>query len=190
MEPTFTIPEFFSQMKELPEFKDSVIAGGFVRDNHLGRPFKDVDVFIPYVNSKTMSALFEFLNVNASKKDMKKYVTRAFNGKYDCEIEDPEYGKLEVDFVLNTLPSQGFGFSLCETFNYGLDMCFTDGKELFLTKEFEHDVENSLIRLCNLDGVHNLPHVMEKYNRLKEKYPNFEFSSDYVLERRKGAGWV
>lgn len=191
MEPNFKIPEFFLKLKEIPEFKDAVIAGGYVRDNHLKREFKDVDVFFPVKDkldlfTKGMKLRALFSDKDVVQKNMEKYVTRSFNGKFDATIDG-----LEVDFVGNTLPEESFGFSLMETFNYGLDMCFTDGKELFLSKDFEHDVKHGYIRLINLDGgTHNLLHAMEKYNRLKAKYPEFEFSSDYVLERRKGAGWV
>ena len=188
MEPNFKIPEFYLRMKELPEFKNAVIAGGYVRDSHLGREVKDIDVFFPRPPQGSMTKLFDHLGISkeVSKKNMKKYVTSFFSSKYDAVIDG-----MEVDFVVNTLPdNEAFGWSLLETFNYGLDMCFTNGEELFLSDDFNYDVKNSYLRLINLEGIHNLPHVMEKYARLKAKYPEYEFTSDYVLERRKGAGWV
>lgn len=192
MEPNFTIPEFFLRMKETEEFKDAVIAGGFVRDNYLGKKFTDVDVFYPIKSSldsilknRKLHELFT-KEETPTEKDMSKY---NFNNRLDRKF-DAKVDGFDVDFVGYHLNEASFGYRLVESFSFGLDMAFTDGKELTLTKDFEHDSERGLIRLINLDSISSLPHIMERFQRIHTKYPNFMFTSDYVLERRKGAGWV
>jgi hypothetical protein len=191
MEPNFQIPEFFLRMKETNEFKDAVIAGGYVRDNVLGKPYSDVDVFYPigdhidqYSKTKKLIELFG----SPEEKNMEKYnFNGRLRGKFDCKIDD-----FDVDFVGYALPKESFGWSLIETFTFGLEMLFTDGKELFFSKDFEYDRDNQQIRLINIGGggMMELPYLMRRFEKIHEKYPEYRFSSDYTFERRKGAGWV
>lgn len=186
---TIEVPSFFFKMKEIEGFEDAVIAGGFVRDQYLGKPFKDVDIFIPIRGQTDFIERMVRLNdagfTFTRSQAVDGYRTNKFLGKYDGTVDG-----LDVDIVGQKMSPKGFGHNLVETFNFGLDRIYLDGKEVALHPDFENDIKYQLINLRDVNGIDDLPNAMHKYFRLKEKYPSYNFTSSYTLEKRRGDDWL
>lgn len=187
---TITIPSFFYKIKEVEGFEDAVIAGGFVRDQYLGKKWKDVDIFFPVRGQQDlkdkMASLakvgFEF----KYSEETEGYENKTFRGKWDATIDG-----FDVDLVGQKMGTKGFGTNLVETFQFGIDRIYTDGKEVVTHPDFDADTKYRVINLRDLPkGVDDLPHAMKKYFRLKEKYPNYNFTTSYTLEKRRGDDWL
>ena len=169
-------------LQKINKFKSAVIAGGMVRDSHLGGDWKDIDIFTPV--SVTFRDIVNLEKINLVMKDggaaPKKYNNTGFNYKvYNFTYHDT----IPVQIVYSaqydtTLP---YGEDLIQRFNYGIDQAYWNGEKEGSTEQFKSDLKHSCATLTKLDYLSELPSAMEKFNRLKQKYPQLIFNST-VLE--------
>lgn len=168
-------------LQKIDKFKSAVIAGGMVRDSHLGGDWKDIDIFTPV--NVTLGDIVNFEKINLVSKDQglppKKYGPafkyKVYNFTYHDTIPVQIVYSAQYD---STLP---YGEDLIQRFNYGIDQAYWDGEKEGSTEQFKSDIKHSYATLTKLDYLSNLPDAMEKFNRLKQKYPQLVFNST-VLE--------
>lgn len=108
-------------------------------------------------------------------------------GKFDCKYMD----FLDVDIVgYYYNPKCGVSFSDCviNVFNFGIDRIYYNGEETVKSEEFQRDEKYVEATLCYLPHISELPGVMRKFERLREKYPLIKFRTsclDIVNKEKK-----
>lgn len=161
-------------------FPSAVIAGGMVRDAVLGSDWKDIDVFIP--NSAFSENQLNVLLNNSSDFELVnlKYgntISRSYRNINLIAVADLLYaGGIKVQIMPYDLPDDDmFKYSLINDFNFGIDQAVYDGKEMHLSDAFKQDQKKSTATLMKLTSIEKLPHAMQKFFRLQEKYPDIIF---------------
>ena len=182
------------ELKKYPVFQHAIIAGGMCRDHILGNKFKDVDIFVPI--TKGDRSLFDGLNNIEGIKlgsDGFSFGNFKFNYKFDANkyTSDVNYkGKFD-GLYSDTVPIQrmtyrynkieNFPLEVVSGFNFWIDQIYWDGKELVVTPEANKDIKNHRATLCRLNGWDEMPGAMNKFLRLKEKYPDLKLDSVYEI---------
>jgi len=168
-------------LQKINKFKSAVIAGGMVRDSHLGGDWKDIDVFSPV--PVTLADVVNLEKINLVLKDgglsPKKYGPTGTYKVYNFTYHDT----IPVQIIYSTQydTSIPYGEDVIRKFNYGIDQAYWDGEKEGSTEQFKSDIKHSYATLTKLDYLSDLPNAISKFNRLQAKYPQLEFSST-VLE--------
>lgn len=155
--------------------RDCWIAGGFLRDTILGKPIKDIDVYVGYneevkrlaENSIRQGILIDNLD-KSYDKDLFHYAGQIKGTRINFLVPIDD---LHKHFA---------------TFDIGLCKVYYDIKEdnLVVTDDFKRDVENKTITLMtkkNTDIL--LPNEQDHLHRVRVKYP------DYIVRDKRGMVW-
>lgn len=200
------IPPFFYELKKTPLFKNAVIAGGFLRDQCLRINPSDVDIFVP---SQGLNAFLDKMLNNKGEvysaggpvfsKVNYEAVGTSYMGKglynefikFDATSNDGR----DVDIMAMHMKVEDFGNLLIESFPFGNQQVFHDGKKLFFTNPFEFDISTHTMTLTNVRNLEEFPNLIDKYNKMKDRYRKeigmrLRFGSDYILTKRKGDDWL
>lgn len=117
-------------------------------------------------------------------------ISKSYITHYNCKY----MGFLDVDIIgyvsnqtkdFNGNIINDFGDQLISEFSYNIDKTYFNGSETIQSKEFQSDTRNHTATLVKLDSLEGLPHAMRKYERLREKYPNFRFRSTVLEVKQK-----
>lgn len=193
MELDLQIPELFYRLKETDFGRHAVIAGGYLRDQVIGIPGKDVDIFVPYVGR---NAFNEVLWDNVDKLGMA--ITNTTKGDYP----DSQFLKFDIrcdDFDIDLMGVRknvdGFGNTLVEDFPFGNQQIYFDGKKCRTTPAFDQDVTNHYMTLYNCPSMENLPALMNKFKEVSDRYVKnlgrrLRFSTTYTLQKVTGDDWL
>ena len=171
--------------------KSAVIAGGMIRDAVLGGDWKDIDIYVPYNKEiDVYSLLYEHEDFNIIDVKYGAMIQEGYRNKALIEVIDAEYaGGIKVQVMPYLLPDNDmFKYSLINDFNFGIDQAVYDGRSVHLSDAFKEDKKRGTATLLKLDRLEQLPSAMEKFSRLKEKYPDLIFSSSVLSikkERKK-----
>lgn len=159
------------------EFSGShpVIGGGALRDSILGRPIKDVDVFLrakdhEHLNSELTTFIRPPILVQHGYGRADMHGAWNFNQQlsgYDVQLILADFNDLH---------------DLAHTFDIGIARVTFDGVKLYVTDEFKRDAEDKAFRIHRCDNQYELERSLRRVERLKAKYP--EFTLDHpVLSR-------
>lgn len=158
-------------------YPEAVIAGGAIRDLLTGRAPKDIDIFI---NGALRSAMGvrdvmwdEFITqpkmvINPEFCDY----TIALDGvEFAMEIDVPGF-PLPVQLIAMTDPVTMI--SAVERIDFGICRAAYDGSNIFLAKEFTHDLAHEQFTLVTTErSPEALKRSMERYMRLQAKFPGW-----------------
>lgn len=156
------------------EFPSShpVIGGGAIRDSILGRPIKDVDVFL-------------------RAKDHNYSLDSELTKRIRCSPQTLAYGRADMhgawDFLqhIEGYPAQLIlaDFEnledLAHTFDIGLSRVTYDGERIYVSPEFTQDVHDKAFRIRRADNPHELERSLRRVQRHLEKYPEFSLDPAY-----------
>lgn len=189
------LPEVFHTLKkEVPAFKNAVVAGGYLRNRLYGIEPKDLDIFVPCLKSTDFNAFMygplETINkvglFRSKQKDNNgEYVNTNLRGQFNFVTKDG----LEVDIMPMKLAVEGFGNNLIETFPFANQQIFHDGKRVYTSDRFNSDLNNGTMTLVNCRTLVEFPKLFKKYEELSSKY-DLRFMTDYVLAKRNGDDWL
>jgi hypothetical protein len=171
-----------TELKKIEGFEHAVIAGGMVRDSHLGGDWKDIDVFTPHQWKENLEKIN--LVKDGNQPDLKGYDGQFIGDFYVVNYK--YHDTIPVQIIQSPFKdnSKEYGEQLIERFNYGIDQAYWDGQKEGSTDLFKQDVKYGTATLCRLDNISDLPEAISKFSRLKEKYPHCTFNSN-ILEIKK-----
>lgn len=162
-------------------YKSAVIAGGMVRDSVLEGDWKDIDIFLPIDKTNPDKILIDISGQSDFKVEnitMGNSISRNYRNVNLISVIDLIYmGGIKVQIMPYDLPNDDmFKFNLINDFNYGIDQAVYDGKEIHLSDSFMEDKKRNTATLLKLKSLADLPHAMDKFNRIKQKYPGIKFA--------------
>lgn len=172
MIPAYTLEQFDRILEVIRrEFPGSrpVIGGGALRDSILGKPIKDVDVFLRAKDHNYT------LDSGLTKRIRCSPQTLAY-GRADMHGAWDFYQHLEgypVQLILADFENLE---DLAHTFDTGLSRVTYDGEQLYVSPEFAQDVADKAFRVRRADNPYELERTLKRIKRHQEKYP------DYVLD--------
>jgi hypothetical protein len=148
---------------------DAVIAGGAVRDFLLGRPVKDIDVFLRSRGELEDERIVKAAYPNAgqlSEFDRAEYGIQMpeLSSVWTNSDPDPFFGSEPVQLIFQN--SDVTFTSLFQSFDYGLCRVGFDGSNVILTDDFVKDAFGMTMTL-----LHPTPNSAARYVRLCQKYP-------------------
>lgn len=150
-----------------------IIAGGFIRDSITGKPVKDIDCFINQGYKNHLPADLEW----TAKEDYKDSPIGITN---TTTIKVPE-----IEYPLNIILTSGHHNlrSLLNKFNFGICRISYDSfSGLYVTNHFLSDIENKTLTCFQKKMTPEIDaRCQQHYERLLEKYPDFELVETYKL---------
>ncbi|MCA8110265.1 hypothetical protein [Burkholderia cepacia] len=175
------IKQFDSILAQLQEVGvKGLIAGGAVRDHILGKPVKDIDVFVahdPDVVSK-LQAAFGVLHVNPSLaaeyigEAGQSEVSHVYEVSFGDDPFDPDLGHVPVQVIalapgmdpLDRVKHHDFGICQCWYVGHGFKM---------YTEAFAADMSGKRFTLMHCEDQHQFDRSMRRWERFKERFPEF-----------------
>lgn len=143
--------------------KDTVffIAGGFLLDMYLGRPWKDIDVFTtapwPWEHGMVSENDEEYTRVNSQK----------FVGQYSKVLDGDEYNFIHFEHGYAQFTPK----SLITNFDFSNCQIAFDGDSLEMMPEFISDCANKVLReISTIDGSRET-----RLARMQAKFPDWKF---------------
>jgi hypothetical protein len=163
----------YIQTKE--KHKNSILAGGAVRDEILGLVPKDYDILVPVTSKVEVPKLItEIANefgikidtIRSKGKEYEEMTQNHVRGVTEFVHEDLKFdiiGVFEPD-------DEDFPSQAVNQFDYGLNMVYDTGSYVSEDNEnFKYDSDHGYFSLINLKSVQNLPNAIERFNKFNEK---------------------
>lgn len=143
-----------------------VIGGGALRDSILGRPIKDVDVFLRAKDHDNLdSELTTFIRPPIIVQH--GYGRADMHGAWDFK---QQLCGFDVQLILADFEDLQ---DLAHTFDIGLSRVTFDGRALYVTKEFEEDAADKAFRIRRADNHYEVERSLRRIERHSVKYPEF-----------------
>ena len=150
-----------------------VIGGGALRDSILGRPIKDVDVFI---RAQDYSTLDSELTRRINPPIMARMYGRPdMHGAWNFIQNIEGY---EVQVILADFENKE---DLAHTFDIGLSRVTYDGEFLYVSDEFLQDAADKKFRIRRADNQYELERSLRRVERHMEKYPEFSLDLNFAV---------
>ena len=155
----------------------ATIAGGFPRDLHFNREYKDVDVYLRAVGGfNTVDYEHMVKNMFPNLDDFD--TSGSMNHWEECDIKWIAYtcrffvNDLEINliFIKDTHP-----MSVCKKFDFDICQFYldTDGKPM--QAAYSDFSDKKVKRVADIKGAQLQYSILEHYPKLKDKYPDFDF---------------
>lgn len=169
------------------------IAGGAVRDAILGRPIRDIDLFLPNVSTDAAAALlrnnFGYVKVGEWKRYEK------FSDPLVARVARLERADTTIPIGLIGLAQDLDARANIARFDFGVCMAAWDGGSFFVTNDnFKRDAENETFTLCRADNFAQFSYSMTRFTKLTAgRYMGWtlsipgrfaELASQYSLEKQ------
>lgn len=174
------IQQFDSILAQLQEVGvKGLIAGGAVRDHILGKPVKDIDVFVahePNLVSK-LQAAFGVLHVDPSLAA--EYIGEAGQSEvshvYEVSFGDDPFGPF------NRIPTQVIVLApgmdpldRVKHHDFGICQCWYEGNGMTAsTGAFFDDAASKQFTLSHCEDRQQFDRSMRRWERFKERFPEF-----------------
>jgi len=183
------VRKVLTTIQDIPEFSNTILAGGAVRDALLELEIKDYDIFVPRTGPFGMKPLvllqkiYDAFGPEEITVDDTKILDKTFDYKQTARVKNV-YGlnilgrKIDIIFteIHNT---EDFPKDVLATFDYGLCRVYDNGSYVEDTDEhFQRDYQGGRMTLLLLEDLSYLPKSMERYNRINDK---FEKKNGYRL---------
>jgi len=124
-----------------------------------------------------------FTDIYTSDRGYKSFKKGSFE-KADCKF----LTSIDVDIMGMSWKGkpEHFGEHIVGEFSYHIDMAYFDGQDTITTPKFERDARNKEATLCRLDSLDHLHSAVMKFDKLRNKYPEFIFRTNCLEIKRKG----
>lgn len=144
-----------------------VVGGGALRDAYLGKPVKDVDVFLRWSDHKTLDS--PFTSKVPTSRWVEEYGRPDMHGAWDWNA--PMYG-FPVQLILAEFTDL---VDLASTFDLGLSRFTFDGERAFAHPDFHHDALNKILTIRRGDNDYEIARSRRRIKRLTStKYTDFK----------------
>ena len=146
-------------------YPSAVIAGGALRDLNLGKPIKDIDIFVLDSERAGTACLMPPKFAIMTHTTLPDYLSSHVKSITTCRYEFVPY---PVQFIFIDKPIEKF---IEKTFDFGICMIWFDGKDIHTFKEYVFDSKYKMISLRS--NVESNALTLEHYRRIKKKYPDY-----------------
>lgn len=158
---------------------EALVAGGLVRDHLLGRPIKDVDVFVSTKDDAEWDELLEELLDGPLRGGQTRFRCGATYKQWKMRPE--VVGVIEIATHHDPRPINIIGLNtpnfgpaaVCGQFDFGICRVAYDGKQIYKTPEFEYDAANEYMSLLRCDNENDFKRAQKRFERLSQKYPGW-----------------
>ena len=169
------------------------VAGGAVRDTILGRPIKDIDVFLHHEHTDPAAQML---------RSKFGYVKVGEWTSYQ-EFSDPAVTRLaKFERADETIPLCLIGLNEpklmeanVERFDFGICMIAWDGVSVFKAELFNEDVSNHTFTLSRADNQPQFDYSMSRFKKMTaDRYQGFTLSvpeefEEFVREHAFHSNW-
>jgi hypothetical protein len=161
----------------------ALIAGGACRDHILGKPVKDIDVFVPDQENIEMKlgAAFGHLHVNPIIAAEYAGAGGEVDHVYEIGFGDDPFGEAHIPVQVIVL-AQGLDpierarhhdFGICQAwFEPATTVGFTGC--IYATEAFHSDMTNKEFTLVHVEDEQQFHRSMRRWARFKERFQGFE----------------
>lgn len=151
-------------------FPNAVIAGGALRDLKMGKPIKDIDIFLSDTTEEQIDAFLVAQNANQiyAIREMRCY--GAFSNKEVHRVLT--YPKLVGEYDVEFIALDTQFENVLNRFDFGLCQIMYDGTNVITTSEFVTDVSSKKLTLLRCDNPDQYNRSMKRATRMLEKYPD------------------
>lgn len=170
-------PALWDSILEALGFEGAVIAGGCIRDYHLGLEPKDIDIFVPVPNRLELEDLMDRLNdsslwqLSLIETGNEGEYEEAFDGILIGVIEG-EFCNMPVNIISRSAYLDGCDepdlTSLIESFDYGILQAAYDGRAIIATPAQSRDHFNREATLLNRNYYSQ---SIARFERFNERNP-------------------
>ncbi|MDF0504855.1 hypothetical protein POK33_29400 [Burkholderia cenocepacia] len=176
------IEQFDSILAQLQEVGvKGLIAGGAVRDHILGKPVKDIDVFVAHdsdVVSKLQTA-FGVLHVSPSLAA--EYIGEAGQSEvqhvYEVSFGDDPFGQFNRAPTQVIVLAPGMDpLDRVKHHDFGICQCWYEGSPngvMASTEAFLDDYRQKFFTLSHCEDQQQFDRSMRRWERFKERFPEF-----------------
>lgn len=184
-------------------YSNAVIGGGCIRDLYCNKQINDVDIFLPLKPTATPTVFFDSpsptninkisttFNVDTSRGDVLEYVTKnktyAYKRLHIKHVWNLCLNHTKFQLIVVNLEPKTY---VMEYFDFGICMCYYDGKNTHYGTNFFRDVNNKTITLCGRLTGNEIVYSLSKHlTKLKKKFPGYELGIDpknIIDENNKG----
>jgi hypothetical protein len=151
------------------------IGGGAVRDTIIGKPIRDVDVFIGPDRKDHVAAMLraEFKYVKVGEWEQYEL----FSDKIIDRVAKFEHADETIPIAVIALKEPLAVRANLARFDFGVCMCGWDGDEVIETPAFRHDLEKKVFTLHRADHEAQFSYSMRRYERLTaERYAGWDLA--------------
>lgn len=164
---TFIAPAQNNRLSDI----NVVISGGCIRDTVLGKPVKDIDIFISYREVEDYLSLFGKTIKDCKttfywegKKERQDYENVDIVGTYELTISN-DFNDFEVNIIaMNANYSRE---QICNRHAFGICRCALDKDGFYFSPEFKKDFRNKTMTLFRTEW--GLEQTMRYFFRLYPK---------------------
>ncbi|GEM_PF-3712847 len=154
-----------------------VIGGGAIRDALLGRPIKDIDVFMRSIDHNELDSE---LTVKVKQPAfLALYGRKDMHGAWDF-LQDVQ--GLPVQLILADFMTPQ---ELADSFDLNLSRATYDGYSLHVSAAFEEGVWDKAFRILRCESDLEERRSFKRVSRLQEKYPEY-IHDETTLEQIRG----
>lgn len=159
------IGRWFHELREAAP--EAHIAGGAVRDDYLGVPIKDVDVFVGEVNeTRAREVLAEHFEWKRSMDESYFTSDPRVRAAHEFDMPDTPINLIVLSEALSMLEN-------VERFDFGVCRAAHNGECGFFHADFTHDVERRCFTLRKCENESQMGLSLGRYRRLSEKFPEW-----------------
>lgn len=149
---------------------EAVIAGGCLRDREHGVKVKDIDIFVPCESVDSHEGkVFEQKMKNDGWHNVQTLHDESYNGSRISRSIETEFPNCPPINII-VMP-----YSLIE-FDFGICQIEFNGKRIFRTRDYVIDHGARQFRLVPKIGDAEFIRTIDRWSRLKEKYPGWKFN--------------
>jgi hypothetical protein len=157
------IEELFLKIEKVE--KDSCIAGGFISDLYMNKPYNDVDIFVNEKSKNEVKKLFENLNINLNNiTDGYSTILPGENGVFEAK-----FSGFQLHLIFTDL-----GAKIVEYFDVRFREFYYQCGATFASKEAIWCIKNKKIKIGK---IHSYQKTMHRVIRFTKRY-------DFVLDEK------
>lgn len=156
-------------------FPEAIVAGGFLRDLDNNVDFKDIDVFISSESGKTMDEvryMFGLPQEGSEIEETPEYIALSHVNQL-LELDRQGY---PFQIIMVDDPVENFMKAQLDRFDIGLCKIAYDGKKVVRHPDYITDKKIKALTIYSTGG--RMRQSIERANRIKERYPEFEIVYD------------
>lgn len=157
---------------------ETALAGGALRDIDLGRPIKDVDIFMPHGHVTSRRLEDCLLPLSKTRYPFGMYVEEVphdpnSNSALSNGVISPSHFKFYMDgwkFEITQKMEPFTQRSIIDSFDLGICMICLDGMHVYRSPEYLSDAQNQRITIVHETGGREQEHayrLAQKYNEWK-----------------------
>jgi len=168
-------------VQSLEGHKNSVLAGGAVRDQIYGLVPNDYDIFVPSKHPRDIEYLIQSVGKEFNISDVlcktKSYDTHQTRGisKHEqrlTSVWELVFEGKKIDLIgQRENDDEDFPFEVIKSFDYGINMIYDNGSYVDSEDEnFRYDRDYQCMSLINLHDMSALPKLINRYQKFSKRY--------------------